>query len=387
MIASVAATVRIPRVISTPASAAAVGEGVPHVLGVVAHLQHPLALQHDQRWTAEHLEAQHLRALPIELREVALAERLHALAERLLRAGRQQQHAQPLDRLLAQPRRERDQRPHRAEVVVRARHHRAGADVRHHDGGTEGQRHPGAHHPPDSEHRPGAHEHRPEPRPVQDREGVTRALVLLGEHPRPDLAERRVEDEPRVGRIVVRNNHERSLRRASPPPPRPRSTSGDAGAVAGGTSGCRGRGRPTAPRRWYRRAPHRRASASVRVRAARAARRTPPAHSPARSATSRCRVRAPARPSPDSQLAEPVGDQLGRAMLPVGGGRPVERRELVDRVPPSSGAAAARQHLRTKSKSDAWRLAVGSEGWPAVGTTVSLQSATARCLRVALWSP
>ena len=89
---------------------------------VVAHAQHPLALEHDRLGPADALQHDHPRARGIQGRAVAGHEPAHALHERLLGARGEQDHAHVRDRLGAKGPRELEQHGDGGEVVVGAGH-------------------------------------------------------------------------------------------------------------------------------------------------------------------------------------------------------------------------------------------------------------------------
>ena len=127
-----------------------------------------------------------MRAVGRQRGEVAPGERLHALHERLLGAGRDEQHAQPADRLLAQQPRDAEQRRDAAEVVVGARDDRARADLRERRRGAER----------DAPRRRGAASREPvsppsatSSRPAEDGEHHRRRRVRALEQPGEALAE------------------------------------------------------------------------------------------------------------------------------------------------------------------------------------------------------
>ena len=176
---------------------------------VVVHLQEALAPQRQQVGRADRLEAEEEGALPGQLGEVALAERFHPLAEGLLRAGREQDHPDPLGRLGEEALGQGQQGDDRGAVVVGA-----GDDLR----------------------RPmsaiAATEPRPRKRPsLASRRVPVRAPSAASTGPpttgaisgglvsvfsiRPrrsaSIGHRRVEDEPGVGGVVVGDDDDGAL--------------------------------------------------------------------------------------------------------------------------------------------------------------------------------
>ena len=135
---------RSPGHSSTPSSRGGVVQPRQHVLGVVVHPHHPLALQRQQAGRAHRVHAHERVRSRGRSAKWRRRERLHALHERLLRAGRQQDHPHARDRLVAQRARQAEQHGYAAEVVVGARHHLARADVGHGRRVARAQDHPGA---------------------------------------------------------------------------------------------------------------------------------------------------------------------------------------------------------------------------------------------------
>ena len=277
---------------------------------------------------------------------MALAEPLHTLAERFLRAGRDEQDACSFERAVAERGGEPDQRPDRAQVVVGPGHDRSHPDVSHRRGRRAGERDAGGKQAAGAEDRAGADHHRPDPDRVEQREAASRARMQPRRELERDPRQDRVEDQARVGRIVVGDQHERPLgvgiadlrdhvprrpvgqHRAAEPAPAVAEVIPQGGRADAGNARGERAGQQCAPR------------AAQRERAARGRDRVDEADRPPVAAVGALLLDR----HPAAERAQPLSDQLGAAPLAVGGRRAVERRELADRRLPVVGVVRIRGH-------------------------------------------
>ncbi len=143
------------------------------------------------------------------LREVAFAEGFHPLAEGLLRAGREEDHADALRGVLGEAAGEPEQGDAGAAVVVGAGDDRTHADVGHRRGASD----------PEDEAElgertvPAERAERRQQWAAEDRRHQRRTGVgaLDQSEPVADLGQRRVEDEPGVGCVVVGDEDDGAL--------------------------------------------------------------------------------------------------------------------------------------------------------------------------------
>jgi hypothetical protein len=172
---------------------------------------HALALEQDEPRRADGVEHDHVGPLARQLVLVALDERGHALFEGLLRAGRDEQHADAGDRLGGQTASDLEHRCDRAEVVVRARDDGTAADVGHRRGRAQRQGRPGGPHPAQPEQRA----ERDEQRAGEDelhRAGPDAAAVdQLRERPRVPAHGPEVEGLAGVRGVVMRDDADDAL--------------------------------------------------------------------------------------------------------------------------------------------------------------------------------
>ena len=192
---------------------------------------------------------------------MAAPEALHALHERLLGAGGEEDHAHAAHGLLAERVRQGHDRPHGAEVVVGARAPRRGCRCRPSPPWPRRRRAcRGAGGPRRPERPPERREHRAEEHAEHDREALVRLLVQPRREAHTEPRQRRVEDESAVGGVVVGDEHERALGIAVP---------GLGHHIPGGAVGQRRTAEPQPPA--ARVVPHRRGGERAHQRRERAA--------------------------------------------------------------------------------------------------------------------
>ena len=319
-----------------PRSLSAARQPVARRGRVVVHPQHPLALEQDRLRAADALEHDEARALARQRARMARDEAAHALHRRLLAAGREEQHAHALGRLLAQHPRQLEQHGDGGEVVVGAGHDGARRDVSDREHRAERDQAADAAHAAQPEQRAEPGERRSgDDQPHQRRRRLL-ARVPVREPVGDPAGRARMEDHPAARRVVMGDEHDRLgagrvarlgddvVRRAAreQPPEQVRA----AGDVVGD---ARGRRQP--------------ARCGERSGAAREARRRP------RGAHQRHGDRERAgRPLPldarvQAEPGEPPADPLGGAALPLGGGRPLDRLQVLD---DRAQAARVRRHGR-----------------------------------------
>ena len=186
------------------------GQRLARCLRVVAHAQHALALDHAQVRRADALEAQELGGLARELTEVAAPEGLHALHEALLRAGREQDHAHSVRRLLRELVASATSAPTELRLSFAPGTTRLAPMLAMRGCGAEREDHPGPLQPAPAEEPPEREQERPQEDPEDDRDALVRPLVELRREPHADARQGRVEDEPAVRRVVVGDEHDRA---------------------------------------------------------------------------------------------------------------------------------------------------------------------------------
>ena len=147
-----------------------------------------------------------MRPISGQLGEVTAGERPHAFHERLLGAGREKHHAQARRRLLAQRVRQRQQDGDAGQVVIGPRHGVAKPDICH--GGRVARRDRGSENSKLSQSQGGGnrHECRPAYRTPHRPGRRIASLEQLREAPQDAARDLRVEDDSRVGRVVVRDH-------------------------------------------------------------------------------------------------------------------------------------------------------------------------------------
>jgi hypothetical protein len=154
---------------------------------------------------ADALEADELGRGPVELAEVPVPERLHALHEALLGARGEQDHAYAAGHALGKRLRERHQHGDGAEVVVRPGHDPPRADVSHRGRRAEREEEPGTPERPNAEQPPERQQERAEEHAEDDRDALARLRVLLREQLHALPRQLGVEHESGVRGVVVRH--------------------------------------------------------------------------------------------------------------------------------------------------------------------------------------
>ena len=158
---------------------------------------------------ADGVEVDEARALRRELVAVAGEERAYAVLERLLGAAGDQQHAQARQRPLAQLLGQREQRGGAGEVVVGAGNGAAAPHVGHDRGAEGADHHAGARRPAPPKRRPCDRAQRSgQADPPLGRGCLDPLEQLRSQLVEPPL-QRLVEQQPRLGGVVVGEHHER----------------------------------------------------------------------------------------------------------------------------------------------------------------------------------
>ena len=207
-----------------------------------------------------------------------------------------------------------------------------------------GEREAGAEQTADSQDRPGADHHRSDPDRVQEREAAARARVQPRRDLQRDPRQDRVEDQPRVGGVVMRDQHERArsvrisdLRHHVPRRPMGEHRPAEPAPAVAEVVPQRRRSDPGDAGRERAR---RQAAPAQRERAGGHGERVHQADRPPVAAVGALLLDL----DPAPERAQPLGDQLGGLALALGSGGPVHRGELADRGLPVGGVIGVRRH-------------------------------------------